>query len=146
MTFNENWERVRPERYKWGTEWDVWGEGCRTKEQGIGGPGGDPDQSEWQSMNYRRGDGSSAKAIQKKLNIALAKARAAGTSGVPTSLTTDGILGAKPIAAIRWFQGTQGLIPPDGIVGRDIWNARIVQNVQQHLAHPRAYSRRARWE
>ena len=47
-------------------------------------------------------------------------ARSRGASGVPASLTVDGILGSASHNAIVWFQGWVSL-PADGIVGNATW-------------------------
>lgn len=74
----------------------------------------------WSSKNYSNGNGSSAAMIQTLLNRAMRDARARGASGVPASLTVDGILGNASHAAIVWYQGRVGLLA-DGIVGNNTW-------------------------
>lgn len=74
----------------------------------------------WSSKNYDNGNGSSAAMIQTLLNRAMRDARARGASGVPATLTVDGILGNASHAAIVWYQGRVNL-PADGIVGNNTW-------------------------
>lgn len=117
MTFNDNWEYVRPRRVYW--------DGYTCQEEGVGGWGGQATRDQpgpvngeigpcgslyWWSRNAANGDGSSVAEIQRSLNRA-----GFSTYGV------DGIYGTNTKNAARAFQSAHSL-SPDGIVGLNTWS------------------------
>lgn len=85
--------------------------------------GGQWSTDKWHSRNFENGRGGAPAKIQALLNNAMRAARARGASGVPASLTVDGILGSASHNAIVWFQGWVGFTAKDvdGIVGIATW-------------------------
>ena len=132
MSFSYNWNDVYPSSLECANS-PIYGTGCGPIS-GVWGrtrPGSPrvvdrerKHKSElegyWSSKNFSQGRGSSAAKIQELLNRAMRDARARGATGVPASLTVDGILGNASHAAIVWYQRRVGL-DADGLVGNATW-------------------------
>ncbi len=138
MNFSYNWNDVYPRALycgdgPYGTScaetYGFWGRNDATRPRAVDREnraadkliGGDQwSLGKWRSRNFLNGRGSAAAKIQELLNRAMRDARARGASGVPASLTVDGILGNASHAAIVWYQKRVGL-NGDGLVGNATW-------------------------
>ena len=138
MSFDSNWNEVYPRAIycgdgptgtSCGETSGVWGRNDPTRARAVDREGRKADKlidgrlwstGSWRSRNFANGRGSAPAKIQELLNRAMRDARARGASGVPASLTVDGILGNASHAVIVWYQRRVGL-RADGLVGIATW-------------------------